>query len=213
MADVLRDRRDRAGAAVGLAALLGMAVVLVIGVPEDVGDRLVLPLVLLGVAAGIALSRRRLRLLAALAGAGVGAGLVLGSGLRLAMLVAALMGGGTERSAGGTLGLIAFSVVPMVVYSGGVALLRRLVPLGPAAAAVLTAVLGGAMLLAPADVRAEMGARGLLVVNLVTFIGAFGLAGFVLVRLQHRIEDWWDHRARDMAEPPAVSGPTRLTPA
>lgn len=195
MAGNALDRRDRAGAVIGVGVLAALGVVLVVGVPEDVGDRVMLPLVLAGLAVAVALSKRRARMLATAIGAGVVAGVTLGAALRLAMLIAALMGGGVERSLGGTVGLVLFPAFPATVLSLAVVLVRRLVAVSPPVGALLTAVLGGAMLLVPDEARAEMSARGALAVNVVTFVAGFAVFGYLLLVAQRRIETWWDARA------------------
>lgn len=199
------DRRDRAGAMVGIGALLVLAVVMTVGVSEDTGDRVVLPIFLAALAVAVGLSRRRLRLLASAAGAGIPAGIALGAGLRLAMLIAALMGGEVNRTLGGTVGLVLFLAVPGTAISAVVVLVRRLVPVRPAVLAVFLLLLGAAGLLLPAGTRVELAEEGVFAVNVVTFLVPFALYGWLVVTLQERIEGWWDRRAARRSGPaPAV---------
>lgn len=201
MAGSAMDRRDRAGAMVGIGALLLVLLITTIGVSEDAGDRIVLPVFLVALAVAVGLSRRRLRLLAAAIGAGVPAGVALGAALRLAMLIAALMGGEVERSLGGTAFLVLFVAVPGTVLSTVLALLRRLVAVRAWVSSIGFAVAAAVALLVPAGTRVELAEEGVFVVNVVTFLASAALYGWLLVTLQERVEAWWDRRAARRRDP------------
>lgn len=182
------DRRQRLGAWLGLAALGLVIVGGSVGVTPTIGNLVLLPIIGLLVMAFLGLSRQRLRMIVSVIGAGIVTGLALGAALRLSMLVAALMGGGVERSVGGTVGLIAFFAVPGVVFSAVVMAVRQLRSVRPAYLAAITAV--AAMI--PFLFGDELAERGVLAVNIVTFAASFALAGFLVAHLQPAIERRWE---------------------
>ena len=183
------NRRQRLGAWLGLSALGLMIVGVSVGVTPTIGNLVLLPLIGVLVLAFLGLSRQRLRMIVSVLGAGILTGLALGATLRLAMFVAALMGGGVERSVGGTVGLIVFFAVPGVAFSAVVMAVRQLLSVRPAYLAAVTAVVA----MIPFLFGDELGERGVLAVNIVTFSASFALAGFLVARLQPAIEQRWDH--------------------
>jgi len=147
-------------------------------------------------AAGLALLTylvlRQRPLLSTVLVAGILGGLVLGAGIRLAMFVAAEMGGGVERSVDGTIGLIVFAALPGIPLSGVALVVRVFTPLGARGIAVLVTAIGAILLAEP--VRDELFARGNGWVNIVTFLLAAAAGGAVIGRVQLAVEGWWDRR-------------------
>lgn len=141
--------------------------------------------------------RQRPLLSTVLAG-GVLGGWVLGAGVRLAMFVAAEMGGRVERSVDGTVGLILFFTIPGVVFSGLVLVVRTFTPIGPRGIAVLVTAICAFLLV---EVREELFAEGNGWVNLLTFLLAAAAGGVVIGRVQLAVEAWWDRRAEPAAGP------------
>lgn len=135
---------------------------------------------------------RQRPLLSTVVAAGVLGGWVLGAGVRLAMFVAAEMGGGVERSVDGTFGLILSTAMPGIVLSGLVLTVRAFKPLGPRGVAVLLGVIWAGILGVP--LREELFARGNGWVNLATFMLAGVTSGLVIGRVQIAMEGWWERR-------------------
>lgn len=134
--------------------------------------------------------RQRPLLSTVLAG-GILGGWVLGAGVRLAMFVAAEMGGRVERSVDGTVGLILFFAIPGVVFSGLVLVVRTFTPIGPRGIAVLVTAISTFFLV---EVREELFAEGNGWVNVLTFLLAAAAGGVVIGRVQLAVEGWWDRR-------------------
>lgn len=144
-------------------------------------DRVVILFPIASIAAGLvvlvglgyAVRRRpipaRLRAPFAISLAGLLGGLALGAGLRLAMRIAAMMGGGREVSVGGTVALVAGVAIFTAPLAFALAGLRRILPLGGRAAAVAC----GLALLALTSPfllgEGELAERGALWVNRLTF--------------------------------------------
>lgn len=147
--------------------------------------------------------RQRPLLTTVLAG-GILGGLLLGAGIRLAMFVAAEMGGGVERSVDGTVGLILFGALPGILLSGLVLVARTFTPIGPRGVAVLVTAIGAFFLI---EVREELFARGNGWVNILTFLLAAAAGGAVIGRAQLAAEAWWDRREarRTAAAEPAAT--------
>jgi hypothetical protein len=158
-----------------------------------------------GVATVVYLLLRQRPLLSTVLIAGVVGGWVLGAGIRLAMFVAAEMGGGVERSVGGTVGLILFGAMPGIVLSGLVLIVRALKPIGPRVTALLLSLVCAAFLAGP--VRGELFARGNGWVNTATFLLASAAGGYLVGRTQLAVEAWWDAREarRAIAAEPAIA--------
>lgn len=209
----MRNRREHAGALLIAFSLPMLLLLGVTGVATRSGAAALLPLMLLALTAGLALSRRRLRLLAAGVGGGVAAGLALGVALRLTMRIAALMGGGREVTADGTGFLLLSSVMLGVVVGVPISGMRRLWNVPAPGVAIATALLGVVVLVAPPETRAELAERGAFWVNLPLFAASFALYGGVVVLAQRRIEGWWDGRAGRHAALPGPAADMEGTPA
>jgi hypothetical protein len=123
--------------------------------------------------------------------AGVLGGWVVGAGIRLAMFVAAEMGGGVERSVDGTVGLILFGAMPGILLSGLALVVRTFTPAGPRGIALLVSAICSLFLV---SARAELFARGNGWVNILTFLLAAAAGGAVIGRMQPAVEAWWERR-------------------
>lgn len=187
------DWRARVSTALAVAAtpvvgVMGVAGALEPGTPRAFALLLLPATVLLGF-----LVRRRRRHLSVALAAGVLGGWTLGAGIRVAMFIAAEMGGGMSRTISGTVGLILFFALPGVVLSAVVMALRGFLRLRPRAVALLTTALCAVLLGGPS--RAELMERGNALVNAVTFLVSGALFGLVIGTVQERVESWWDRRA------------------
>lgn len=178
-----------------------------LGSMRDGGSPLLsLAAVLVGLALVVYLILRQRPLLSTVLAGGILGGWVLGAGVRLAMFVAAEMGGRVERSVDGTVGLILFFAIPGVVFSGLVLVVRTFTPIGPRGIAVLVTAICAFLLV---DVREELFAEGNGWVNILTFLLAAAAGGVVIGRGQLAVEAWWDRRKarRTPTVEPAVSAP------
>lgn len=166
-----------------------------VGSIRDGGSPLLsLAAVLVGLALVVYLILRQRPLLTTVLVAGVLGGWVLGAGIRLAMFVAAEMGGGVERSVDGTVGLILAGAMPGVVISGLALAMRAVKPFGPRGVAVLVGVIWVGLIAGP--LREELFARGNGWVNIATFLLSAVAGGTVIGRLQLAMESWWEPRIR-----------------
>jgi hypothetical protein len=190
-----RSTAWRAPLLVATATVAAPAVAITgVGSIRDGGSPLLsMAAVLVGLALVIYLILRQRPPLSTVLAAGVLGGLVLGAGIRLAMFVAAEMGGGVERSVGGTVGLVLAFAIPGVVLSGLALAVRTFKPLGPRGVAVLVGVIWAGFIAGP--LREELFARGNGWVNIVTFLLAGVAGGLVIGRVQLAVEGWWDRRA------------------
>lgn len=145
----------------------------------------------LALAACLVLGKRRL--VAAVLAGGILGGWVLGAGLRLAMFIAAEMGGRVERSVDGTVGLILFFAIPGVVLSVLARVVRTFTRFGPRGIAGLVTAICACFLAAP--VREELFLEGNGWVNILTFLLAAAAGGATIGRVQLAVEAWWDRRA------------------
>lgn len=186
----------RTAIAVGLAAAAAPIVtVMGLGAIFEPESPKILGLILLPALALLAwLVLRQRRALATVVGGGVLGGWVLGIGIRVAMFVAAEMGGGVERSVGGTAGLILFFAFPGIALSGLLLAVRGIRERDHVAKGLLAALICAALIAGP--VRDELVARGHGGVNAVLFLAAAALAGVTIGAVQARIDAWWEGRIR-----------------